>query len=214
MATFLLPREGRREEWLGEVRGLLEARRPCPFILIEAALSASSIATYLAGWAASSHRTVLYIDAANAFDPYLVSRLAQRKGLDPRVLLCRILISRPFTCYQLQTILKDRIEAAIEEKEARLVILSGMLDLLLDEAVKDWEARQILGKVLEAIGRVREDKGVPFLATQGTGEGSMRRRSLLLQAEREAQVIGRWEALPAKPPRKASEERGDRVSSL
>jgi len=192
MATILLLKEGKRREWLGEVKGLLEGKRPGPFLLLEAPPSGPSIATYLAGWVATSGRTVLYIDAANAFDPYLVSRLARQKGRNPQELLQRILISRPFTCYQLQTLLQDRMEAAVEEVGAGLAILSGMFDLLLDETVPDWEAGRIMEKILNSIGRVREEKGIPFLATQGAWEGPVRRRFLLLQAEREAQVVGRW----------------------
>ena len=205
MGTILWSQEGKREEWLREVRGLLESRRPCPFILLEATLSAPTVATYLAGWAASSQRLVLYIDAANAFDPYLVSLLAQRRGRDPLELLQRILISRPFTCYQLQTLLQDRVEAVIEEKGAGLVILSGIVDLLLDPAVRDWEAKRIMGKVLEAIGRVRIERGIPLLATQRVGGDRRRRTSLLLWAEREAQVVGRLEEL-ARLPRQAGQK--------
>jgi len=208
MATVLLAREGKKREWIGEVKGLLEARRSCPFLLIEAPLSGPSIATYLAGWIAISRRTVLYIDAANAFDPYLVSRLARQQRRDPQELLQRIFVSRPFTCYQLQTLLQERTEAAAEEMGARLVILSGMIDLLLDEAVQDWEARRIMGKILQSIGRVREKKGIPFLATQGARKGPSRRRSLLLQAEKEAQVVGRLKELSAETARQ-----GGRTSS-
>ena len=201
MATILLSREGRRKEWLGEVKGLLEAKRPGSFLLLEAPLSGPSIATYLAGWVATSGRTVLYIDAANAFDPYLISRLARQKGRNPQELLQRILISRPFTCYQLQTLLQDRIEAAIEKMGAGLVILSGMVDLLLDETVPEWEVRRIMGKILKSIGRVCEEEGIAFLATQRIWEGPVRRRFLLLQAEGEAQVVGRWKMHSACNPR-------------
>ena len=212
MATILLSREGKRREWLGEVKGLLEAKRSCPFLLLEAPRESPSIATYLAGWVVTSGRTVLYIDAANAFDPYLVSRLARQKGRNPQELLQRILISRPFTCYQLQTLLQDRMETAVEEMGAGLVILSGMVDLLLDEMVPDWEARRIMEKILKSIGRVREEKRIPFLATQRVREGPVRRRFLLLQAEREAQVVGRLQELSAETPRQAGKQRGNRAA--
>jgi len=193
---------------LGEIKGLLEAKRPGSFLLLEAPLSGSSIATYLAGWVATSGRTVLYIDAANAFDPYLISRLARQERRNPQELLQRILISRPFTCYQLQTLLQDRMEAAIERMGAGLVILSGMVDLLLDETVPEWEARRMMGKILKSIGRVREEEGIPFLATQRIWGGLVRRRFLLLQAEREAQVVGRLQEVSAEPVRQAGIARG------
>jgi len=193
---------------LGEIKGLLEAKRPGSFLLLEAPLSGSSIATYLAGWVATSGRTVLYIDAANAFDPYLISRLARQERRNPQELLQRILISRPFTCYQLQTLLQDRMEAAIEMMGAGLVILSGMVDLLLDETVPEWEARRMMGKILKSIGRVREEEGIPFLATQRIWGGLVRRRFLLLQAEREAQVVGRLQEVSAEPVRQAGIARG------
>ena len=193
---------------MGEIKGLLEAKRPGSFLLLEAPLSGSSIATYLAGWVATSGRTVLYIDAANAFDPYLISRLARQERRNPQELLQRILISRPFTCYQLQTLLQDRMEAAIERMGAGLVILSGMVDLLLDETVPEWEARRMMGKILKSIGRVREEEGIPFLATQRIWGGLVRRRFLLLQAEREAQVVGRLQEVSAEPVRQAGIARG------
>jgi len=106
-------------------------------------------------------RTLLVVDGANAFDPYLVGHLARRLHRSPRWLLERIRVSRVFTAYQLEALLEERlplIAAAGGPNTATggpsALLLSGPLDVLLDENLPRGEAVRVFRRVLAALDRL------------------------------------------------------------
>lgn len=106
-------------------------------------------------------RTLLVVDGANVFDPYLVGHLARRLHRSPRWLLERIRVSRVFTAYQLEALLEEhlpRIAAAGGPNAAAggpgALLLSGLLDVLLDENLPRGEAVRVFRRVLAALDRL------------------------------------------------------------
>ena len=86
---------------------------------------------------------VLYLAGANIFDPFLVGRMARASRATPHRLLQHIHVSRAFTCHQMVRLVTDCLASAIQRYAARLVILSGPLETLYDEAVTDQEAARL-----------------------------------------------------------------------
>ena len=120
-------------------------------------------------------RTLLVVDGANAFDPYLVGHLARCLHRSPRWLLERIRVSRVFTAYQLEVLLEERLPriaaaggpgttaggpgAAAGGPNAATggpsaLLLSGPLDVLLDENLPRGEAVRVFRRVLAALDRL------------------------------------------------------------
>ena len=99
-----------------------------------------TVGLLLALQGAVATRPLLVIDAANAFDPYLISDLARRLRLPPQRLLEQIRISRVFTCYQLEALLEERLPRVREHLDPYGLFLSGPLEPLLDEEVRQAEA--------------------------------------------------------------------------
>lgn len=99
-------------------------------------------------------RPLLIVDGANAFDPFLVADLARRSGLQPGVLLDQIRISRVFTCHQLEALLRDRLQAAVQQFRAPAVYFSGLLDPLLSDEAPAGEASRIFHLVIPALRRL------------------------------------------------------------
>lgn len=106
-------------------------------------------------------RTLLVVDGANVFDPYLVGHLARRLHRSPRWLLERIRVSRVFTAYQLEALLEERLPriAAAGGPNAAAggpgaLLLSGLLDVLLDENLPRGEAVRVFRRVLAALDRL------------------------------------------------------------
>lgn len=97
---------------------------------------------------------LLVIDGANALNPYLLSDLARRMGQTPRTLLASVLISRPFTAYQLEAAVADRLEAAVAARRPPGVLLAGLLDLLDDADLAAAEARRIFRRIMATITRL------------------------------------------------------------
>ena len=135
------------------------------------------LGTALAGRAALAGQRVLYLDGANAFDPYIPARLAREAGRDPRPVLDRLFISRAFTCHQLETLMVDRLEAAIRARRPGLVVISGWSTLFHDENVPFHEALRLLEATARSVRRLAE-RGTPFLATHEDGPQTPRPRPL------------------------------------
>jgi hypothetical protein len=135
------------------------------------------LGTTLAGQAALRGLTVLYVDGANAFDPYILSRLAKDAGQSPKAILQRLHLSRAFTCHQLETLIAERLPSAIARYRPGLVVVSGWSHLFHDENVPAREAFRILqhtGRRLRSLAEV----GQPILATHPEEPATPRLRPL------------------------------------
>ena len=122
------------------------------------------VGTTLAGQVALGGHMVLYVDGANAFDPYILSRLAKAAGQDPKATMQRLRLSRAFTCHQLETLIAERLPAAITQYRPGLVVISGWSHLFHDENVPAPEAFRVLQNTARRI-RSLAAAGQPILAT-------------------------------------------------
>jgi hypothetical protein len=146
------------------------------------------LGTALAGRAALGGHRVLYLDGANSFDPYIPARMAREAGLDPRPVLDRLFISRAFTCHQLETLMVDRLDAAIRARRPGLVVISGWSHLFHDENVPFREALRLLEATARSVRRLAA-RGTPFLATHEDGPQTPRLRPLAACLERAATAV-------------------------
>jgi hypothetical protein len=138
---------------------------------------AGEISSYVAGWLAGKGRAVAVLDGANRFDPYTVSSLARRAWIPPEKLLKSIRIARAFTCYQMATLMEERLVSLVHARavgaihESPLqkpwVILLGPLTTFLDEDVSEREVRPLFERSLRKIEGMASE-GVPFLLFQSS----------------------------------------------
>ena len=141
------------------------------------------ISSYVAGWLAGKGIDVIVLDGANRFDPYMVSSFARRALISPERLLKRIWIARAFTCYQIATLIGEKLIAPIGaihactpkcgvsacRHESPLqkpwVILLGPISTFLDEDVPEREIRPLFERSLKKVEEMALG-GVPFLLFQ------------------------------------------------
>jgi hypothetical protein len=97
---------------------------------------------------------VLYLDGANTFDPFVVGRLARAHHKHPRKILTMIHVARAFTCHQMARLVSDCLASALDRYQARLAVLSGLLDTFYDGAVPEQEAWRLFSRMMEAISRL------------------------------------------------------------
>lgn len=95
--------------------------------------------------------TILYLDGANAFDPFVISRMARRHRVQPRMLLTSIHVARAFTCHQMERLVSDCLAAALSRYQARVAILSGPLETFYDEAVSSDEVTRLLKRMITSL---------------------------------------------------------------
>jgi len=80
---------------------------------------------------------VIFVDGGNNFDPYSISNNSVEQGLDPETVLERLHISRAFTHHQIASIIIDKLPHAIEDFEAKLIVVSDITELYCDPDVRD-----------------------------------------------------------------------------
>ena len=105
---------------------------------------------------------VVFIDSANAFNPFLIAEVATRLNRQPAELLDRIHVSRTFTVHQLEALIVERISGALKAYASRVLVTSGFLDNLYNEDVELREAWRVFRKVTAHL-RVLADSGALVL---------------------------------------------------
>ena len=138
-----------------------------------------TLTVYLTAFAASLGFNVLVADGANAFDPYVVSKFARREGIPAEGLLKKISVARAFTCHQLATLIRERLEPGLSPGASSLVVLLGPCTMFFDEDVPGAEAALLFRKTLAQVQKMSET-GVAFLMSQSFS-GFNSRRSLFLR---------------------------------
>lgn len=142
------------------------------------------IASYAAGWMAGKGMDVIVLDGANRFNPYIVSSFARKALIPLEEILKRIRIARAFTCYQMATLMGERLPTFLQKErsdgQARKppVIFLGPLTTFLDEDVPEREALPLFERTLRKIEKVTAE-GVPFFLFQSPVSSSFKRMSLM-----------------------------------
>jgi len=113
---------------------------------------------YLMVWRLMQEDSVVMLDGANIFDLPLITQLSKSLRIDTRMLLQRIHLSRAFTVHQLEAVISDRLEEALQKYGSRMCLVSGLLDTFWDEEVQLWEASRILKSVMKKL-RQTADRG-------------------------------------------------------
>jgi hypothetical protein len=145
-------------------------------------------AAHTAAEAISHGVAVAVIDAAMAFEVTAIAAYAQARRVPPERFLRHIYIARAFTCYQVATLLCERLDPLLAAQPVGLVILLGPCTTFFDENVPFKEAfllfQRVLGKleVLCAHG--------PLLLMVQRLDGDWTRRTLFVRKLVKAVELG------------------------
>jgi hypothetical protein len=135
------------------------------------------IASYVAGWMAGKGIDVILLDGANHFDPYMVSSFARRIWIPPERLLKKIRIARAFTCYQMATLMGERLVSLLRQEGAATlqqkpwVIVLGPITTFFDEDVPEREVRPLFERSLKRVEEIAME-GIPFFFFQPSTSAS------------------------------------------
>jgi hypothetical protein len=127
------------------------------------------ISSYVAGWMASKGGEVIVLDGANRFDPYAVSSFARKALIPPEGLLKRIRIARAFTCYQMATLMSEKLvyllaEEGVKEQKPKVILL-GPITTFLDEDVPEREVGPLFERSLRRVDALTAE-GISFFLFQ------------------------------------------------
>ena len=99
-----------------------------------------------------SRSRVVHVDGCNIANPYRITRLARRFGIDHNEALTRVQVCRAFTAYQMSTVIDDRLEERLSG--CRLLAVTGMQYLYQDRDIRHVEAKVMLRRAVSNIGRL------------------------------------------------------------
>jgi hypothetical protein len=152
----------------------------------------------------------VFVDGGNTFDVYHVSEYATALYLDRDTVLRAIKISRAFTCYQLVSLIVDKLPMLLAEYDAQLVVISSILDLFLDSEVGLKETKHTVNYLSSSLVRLAREKNVALIATcptRSAGSDVLLRQFLtsraqvVLRAEQRAREVRfTLEKHPSKQP--------------
>jgi len=142
---------------------------------------------------------VIYVDGGNSFNPYTATSAAIALKIDPRSVLRRLLISRAFTAHQLESLIFERLEEAVERWRSKFVVVSDVMRLYLDSDVSCREAGEAFNGLTRHLSRLASGKQIVLLATATSFPNSKRghilsqyllsRASTLLRLEGEGDAV-------------------------
>jgi len=100
---------------------------------------------------------VVAVDGGNRFDPYEIGRAERALGGSGRTALSRLLVSRAFTCHQMEALLSRDLPAALARSRARTVLVLGLPELFADGDVPYAEACRVFRRCLSALRRLSRE---------------------------------------------------------
>ena len=102
--------------------------------------------------------STVFVDGGNMFNPYLIAEIARSYGLDSRIVLEKVYVSRAFTAYQLSSLILEKLESALKRRRARLLIVSDVTSLFLDRDLPKVEARELFMKVCVKLSEIASER--------------------------------------------------------
>jgi len=130
--------------------GALSRRRG--LVVVHGHPQGSRLAHYFLAGPLLRGEAVLFLDAANCFDPHRLAAFAHRCRRSPEEFLERVHLSRAFTCFQLAELIA-RTPAAARRYRVQRVLLTGVPDIFDDEELPAAEVRQVFRRSLEQLKR-------------------------------------------------------------
>ena len=112
---------------------------------------------------------VVAVDGGNRFDPYEIGKAERALGGNGRVALSRILVSRAFTCHQMEALLSQRLGPALDRAGARIAVAFGLPETFTDADVPFAEACRVFRNCLSSLSRLAARSVRVVLAGEGDG---------------------------------------------
>src|SRR5262249_16635589 len=104
---------------------------------------------------------VIIIDAGNSSDIYSAVNFARQYGLDLKDMLKRIVVSRPFTIYQLANLVTYELLKAVQKFDAKTIIISDILRMFLqDSQTRIKDATRMIKEIINSLRQLSNNASV------------------------------------------------------
>lgn len=134
---------------------------------------------------------VIIIDAGNSSDIYQYVNFARQYGLDINKILQSIIVSRPFTIYQLAQLIIYQLPTIIQKSSdnVKMLIVPDLLSMFLkDPQVKDKEANVILKQIVSSIRKISLNSNILSLVSLPYDVSSIYDKNLLSRFDKHIEI--------------------------
>lgn len=145
----------------------LETSRLCTIVSSSALLDASIY--QMAVETVSRGGKVAYVDCGNTFNPYVIVKLCKSKGMPHEQVLEGIYISRPFTAFQLNTLLDGQLQSFLSRASPDILIFQRITDLFNSVDVDARDSTVIFGRTALEIRDIARKHGLAVFITLARG---------------------------------------------
>jgi len=163
-----------------DIDGLFPGFKAGDFAVIYGPQSVSSLASLLSVRAqlptqlGGLESNVVFIDCANSSS---LSNI-QLQQLDAKDPLERVLNMRVYTAYRLTSLIMEKLQDAVENQDAKLVIISDIACPFLYDNVNDQEAKTVYSQIMSYLTNFAKKHHIIIIATYLSHENT-RRNSVL-----------------------------------
>ena len=136
--------------------------------------------------------SVVFIDCANS------SSLSNIKAqqLDADDPLERVLNMRVYTAYRLTSLIMEKLQDAVENQDAKLVVISDIAGPFLHDNVDDQEAKTVYGQIVSFLANFAKKHHLIIIATYLSHETSRRNSTLQEISSAKANTVLRFTKTP------------------
>lgn len=107
----------------------------------------------------------IWLDGGNTFNLYSITEFSKSLGLVPERVLKGIYISRAFTCYQMSSLVLEKVWNAVEKFKSKFVVISDLPYLYLESDIPRKEAAKAFTPVIEELRASPKREEVLILTT-------------------------------------------------
>src|SRR5665647_913033 len=181
-----------------DIDGLFPGFKAGDFAVIYGPQSVSSLASLLSVRAqlptqlGGLESNVVFIDCANSSS---LSNI-QLQQLDAKDPLERVLNMRVYTAYRLTSLIMEKLQDAVENQDAKLVIISDIACPFLYDNVNDQEAKTVYSQIMSYLTNFAKKHHIIIIATYLTHESSRRNSVLQEITTAKANMVLRFTKTP------------------
>ena len=165
---------------ISDVDGIFPGFKSGDFAVLYGPQSISSLTSLLCARAqlppqlGGLESNVVFIDCANSSSLSSI-QLQQLDAKDP---LERVLNMRVYTAYRLTSLIMEKLQDAVENQGAKLVVISDIAGPFLNNNVDDQEAKTVYSQIMSYLANFAKKHHIIIIATYLSHENS-RRNSIL-----------------------------------
>jgi predicted ATP-dependent serine protease len=135
---------------------------------------------------------VVFIDCANSSSLSNV-QLQQLDAKDP---LERVLNMRVYTAYRLTSLIMEKLQDAVENQDAKLVVISDIASPFLNNNVDDQEAKTVFSQIMSYLANFAKKHRIIIIATYLSHESNRRNSALQEIITAKANTVLRFTKTP------------------